>query len=172
MLATVFITIPHSSLCLPQTTPSPVPLSSPFHLESSPCSYWSVKSPSIPQGQIQPLTFSRGSSLTIQTHMTLSLLPISFTWPLACNASFLHLPEWRSMRPWASVPPLSNGSNNALLPFCCTRHCKVLMRLQANKSQHVYWCLNMWSELGNSIQCPRIMNFRISWTPGPMYVCL
>lgn len=57
MWATVFITIPHSSLCLPQTTPSPAPLYSAFHLESSPRSCWLVKSPSIPQGQIQPLTF-------------------------------------------------------------------------------------------------------------------
>lgn len=49
----------------------------------------------------------RGSSLAIQTHITLSLLPISLTWPLADNASFLHFPEWRNMRPRASVPHLS-----------------------------------------------------------------
>lgn len=28
-----------------------------------------------------------------------------------------------------------------------------------NKSQHMYRCLKIWSQVGNFIQCPRIMNF-------------
>lgn len=120
------------------------------------------------------------ASLLLKAHFNQWPFPRDLPWPSRHTAvspfspslspspehtSSLHFANWKSIRHWASVPPVCQG-NNPLLSW-----------LQAQKTSHERGCLlnhNMCtqsclnSRLRNFIWCLRRMNFPISCTPRPV----